>query len=436
MLSSLDTKYINEVDPIQQIFSEEYYYKLAFDVEIHYYSYLITSKFGCLKDIDILKNSISNSTHEFDYNRFREIESKTKHDIKSIELLVIEYLRDNYKLEEKYLGMVHFGLTSQDIVSTVRTIQVILANTIITNKLSDLSVIHIGKSNIKEKFIGRTHGQKAIFTSFDEQLTSFDERICYEDSKLNKEIVVKFGGAINNFLSLRLIDEDSFPFLFRNFIKSFFKEQYKCECKVTTSVSQTDNYRFIITQFQALQNISNILRDFCSDFWIYTMMEYLILPIDKDQVGSSTMPSKVNPILLENAEGNCKMSEGIAKIFIDNLNASRLQRDLSDITMVRNIGLVYGHLYLAIINITKFIKTVDINLDRCKFDQENSYQSFSEFIQLFLKFHGYNDSYSTIKELTRTGKDIDLKGIEEIISDLKIEEGLKDEIIKKITSIF
>lgn len=402
-ISPLDSKYKDLILEMVELFSDFNLVRAKVMVEVDYFKYLYENRIGEFKDIkhslvedDIdLLNDIYMNFSDDDYNIIKEKEKDTHHDIKAIEYFVRDRLKE-HDVEDKWLEYVHFGLTSQDIVSLsnakiLDACMGILGSKFLLfmNELNDFSVKHNDKV-----IVGRTHGKPAIPTSIGREITVFTYRLQQIMDRIGSmEIKCKFGGAVGNMMAMydSLPEED-----WDNLLNQFVMDMGLQRSLVTT---QTDNYDSFCTIFDSIRSLCNILIDFCRDMWMYISRDYFIIKTGKKQVGSSTMPQKVNPIKFENAEGNLEIAVMWFGFLSDKLRKSRLQRDLSDSTVIRNIGIPFGHFQLAISNISRGIKQLDVNEDVINEELQNSYFILAEAVQTRLRKNGYSMAYDEARKL-------------------------------------
>ena len=352
----------------------------------------------------------------------KEIEKEINHDVKSIEYYLKKAIDDNQTLNDKGISnFVHFALTSQDINSSANMIMIKSANQkVILPKINEIL------KDIKDKILkwskttilSRTHGQPASPTFLGKEFLVYYERLIVQSRKLNKiNYTTKFGGAVGNFnahhMALPNIDWIDFS---NKFIKLLGLERNQ----YTTQIDHYDNYAEI---FDNLKRINNIFIDLCQDIWTYISNNYFKLKLKTNEVGSSTMPHKVNPINFENAEGNFMLANSLLNFMSDKLPKSRLQRDLTDSTILRNVGSAYAYTLIALTSLTDGLGKLEINKEMIDKDLEDNYMVVGEGIQTRMKVLGIENAYEVMKELTRNGKsNEDLKkDIKELIDSLEIE---------------
>ena len=347
-LSPLDGRYVKYVEQLKDYFSEKSLIRERLNIEIDYFIFLLklnTPIFPYLESVESFILSFKNLNKQTEYiNDIKLIEKKINHDVKAIEYFLANKLKENYF--KQYVNLLHFGLTSQDITTTAYSINLknfhenILLKEI-DNIIKNLNILKKQWKNVI--IIGRTHGQYATWTKLGKEINVFITRLKKDINMLkNFKFSTKFGGAVGNLTSHRLLINNNWNILLDVFIKDNYNlEREKC----TTQIHNYNNYS---EYFDCIKRISSTLVDFCVDIWLYCSFEELYLEKPKEHVGSSIMPHKVNPIEFENAEGNFKICSMWCEFMSRELLKSRLQRDLTDSTLLRNIGVLFGHFILAI----------------------------------------------------------------------------------------
>jgi adenylosuccinate lyase len=364
-----------------------------------------------------------------DAQRIKEIEAVTNHDVKAVEYFIKEKFEDLNVGEA--LEFVHFGLTSQDINNTAipyslrDAIQEVFYPILeeVVGQLTDL-----GRDWEKVPMLARTHGQPASPTRLGKEIMVFVERLNKQlDLLKNVPCSAKFGGATGNF-NAHVV---AFPDIdWVDFSNNFVSEVLHLErLQTTTQISHYDDMAAI---FDNLKRINTILIDLSRDIWTYISMEYFKQKIKQGEVGSSAMPHKVNPIDFENAEGNLGIANAVFDHLSNKLPVSRLQRDLTDSTVLRNIGVPMAHTLIALASIKKGLGKLILNEDKIKADLEANWSVVAEAIQTILRREGYPKPYEALKELTRTNHKIDKESIHQFIDGLKVSAAIKDEL-KKIS---
>lgn len=430
-ISPIDGRYFEKTQDLQQYFSEYAIIKYRIMVEVKYFLELTKLDIKILNGITNAEKekivSIINDFNEKDAFSIKKIENKTNHDVKAVEYFLKEKF-DELKMQ-KYKEFIHFGLTSQDINNTAFHIA-------LKNFLEEIFIPSIKKTidQIDEKAIeykdipilSHTHGQPASPSKLGKELKVFSYRLQEQFNILQKiQVSGKFAGAVGNFnahyVAFPNINWKKFAdkFLLNEF--SINREQY------TTQISNYDNLANI---FDTVKRINTILLDFCKDIWQYISMEYFKQKIKKEEVGSSAMPHKVNPIDFENAEGNLGMANAFFEYLSAKLPISRLQRDLTDSTVLRNIGVPFAYTIIAVKSIEKGISKLLINKEKINFDLEKNWIIVAEAIQTILRRENYPNPYESLKELTRTNNNITKENIISFIMSLNIEEAVKNELLQ------
>ena len=429
-ISPIDGRYRKTTESLADYFSEFGLIKYRVLVEIEYF--IALSEFGLpqLPNLDLVqKESLRDIYKNFSINdalKIKEIEKTTNHDVKAVEYFIKEKL-ETLSLS-KHAEFVHFGLTSQDINNTsiplslkeASTNQLFPAIIEIIKKISDLS---IEWKNIS--LLARTHGQPASPTKLGKEFYVFVERLQKQfDILKNVPFSAKFGGASGNFNAHHLAYPDKNWIDFGN---SFVNKTLGLDrSQFTTQIEHYDN---LGAYCDALKRINTILIDFNRDVWSYVSMNYFKQKLKDGEIGSSAMPHKVNPIDFENAEGNL----GIANALFEHLSAklpiSRLQRDLTDSTVLRNLGTPLAHSILSYNSIIKGLNKLILNETALKQDLENNWAVVAEAIQTILRREGYPKPYESLKELTRTNSQITQNTITEFIKGLKVSDSIKKELL-------
>ncbi len=428
-ISPVDGRYRNKVDGLALYFSEYALIRYRVLVEIEYFITLCEHPLPQLADFNKdLYNDLRKIYKEFqleDAERIKEIESVTNHDVKAVEYFIKEKF-DLLKLD-KYKEFIHFGLTSQDINNTavpyslrdaVNEVYYPLLEELI-DQLNDLA------TDWKDiSMLAKTHGQPASPTRLGKEMMVFVDRLKTQLSLLKGiPCSAKFGGATGNFNAHKVAYPDinwiDFGNHFVNDVLKLDREQY------TTQISNYDNLGAI---FDNIKRINTIMLDLSRDYWTYIMMEYFKQKIKKGEVGSSAMPHKVNPIDFENAEGNLGIANAILEHLSAKLPVSRLQRDLTDSTVLRNIGVPLAHTVIAIKSLQKGLSKLLLNRAAIERDLENNWAVVAEAIQTILRREAYPNPYEALKALTRTNEAINAKSISEFISGLDVSEEVKDEL--------
>ena len=428
-ISPLDSRYAAKIKPIAKFFSESYLNKTRYEIELMWLIYItkkLPSHFGKLSQANEKKLlKLVNDFTKLDAKRAKTIEKKTNHDVKAIEYLIREKLNKHPSLKN-FKKYIHFGLTSEDINSTSYAQIINNAKDEYLEKILELKKILKSKSSAwkASSFLSRTHGQAASPSTFGKEINVFLSRLDNEIKTLKSiKVKGKWGGATGNFHTLVLIDEKKNLI---NFIKGFFKF---IKTPLNTLTTQIEPHDCIAELSYSIVRINNVLIDMNRDIWMYISNDLFKLKVIKGEVGSSTMPHKVNPIDFENSEGNLELSNALFTFFGDKLSKSRLQRDLSDSTVLRNIGVPFGHSYLAIQSLIKGFSKLEVNKDQSLKELNNNWQILGEAIQTVMKLEGYDDAYEIIKDLTR-GELLTENSYKSLINSLDISIKSKSKLLK------
>lgn len=428
-ISPIDGRYRNKVDALGNYFSEYALIKYRVRIEVEYFIALCELPVPQLADIDKslfekLRNLYRNFTTN-DAQRIKDIEAITNHDVKAVEYFLKEEF-DKLNIQ-KYKEFIHFGLTSQDINNTSIPLSLKEALNDVFVPETQTLIDELNKLATEWKdipMLAKTHGQPASPTRLGKEIMVFVNRLRIQLEQLKGlKIPAKFGGATGNFNAHNVAypnkDWIAFGNDFVNNTLGLEREQF------TTQISNYDNLSAV---FDALKRINVVMIDLCRDFWMYIMMEYFKQKIKKGEVGSSAMPHKVNPIDYENAEGNLGIANAILEHLAAKLPVSRLQRDLTDSTVLRNIGVPMAHSIISIKSIMKGLSKVLLNESAIARDLENNWAVVAEGIQTILRREGYPNPYETLKELTRTNTKITQESIASFIETLNISESVKAEL--------
>jgi adenylosuccinate lyase len=429
-ISPIDGRYRNQLQHLDEYFSEYALIKYRVYVEIQYLIFLSDKKFFKINDKG--RKLLEQTFEEFsieDAARIKEIEKTTNHDVKAVEYFLKEKLdkSGNSSIKE----WVHFGLTSQDINNTALPLLWKLAmEHEYLPALINLQhhLFKLSDDWKKIPMLAKTHGQPASPTLLGKEIMVFIERIENQIQQFSCiHFMAKFGGATGNFNAHYVAFPKTNWIAFAN---EFLEERLGLDRQQYTT--QIEHYDMLAAHFDTIKRINTILIDLCRDIWSYISMEYFKQKIKKGEVGSSAMPHKVNPIDFENAEGNL----GIANALLEHLSAklpiSRLQRDLTDSTVIRNIGVPVAHTILAMLSIEKGLNKLILNQQKINADLDNNWAVVAEAIQTILRRENYPNPYEALKELTRGNAAIDKKSIHSFIAKLKVSAAIKKEL-KAIT---
>lgn len=424
LLSPVDGRYSRFTNEIQGYFSEYGYIKYRVLVEINWFLYLIKllGKKVTKKD----QNEVLYIYNNFNLDaakRVKAIEDVTKHDVKAIEY----YLKEKFEeLNIPYSELIHFACTSEDINNVAYSLMLkdylkkyIELTNKLKNKLKELSYEY--KNTV---MLGHTHGQAATPTTLGKELKIFEYRI---NNVLNlissARLTSKFSGAVGNFNAHYVAYPDIDWF---NECKKFIETMNIEFNPLTTQIESHDNICII---FSYIKILNNIINDLNNDMWTYISMNYLKLKTIKNEVGSSVMPHKVNPINFENSMANTKMSNGIFSTLIDNLSISKMQRDLSDSSLLRNIGMGFAYSVVSINQTITGLDKISANEEVLINELNNNSEVLAEAIQTVLRKNGCKDAYEILKDMTR-GKDTNIKELREFIKKLDIDENDKKRLMK------
>ena len=398
-LSPLDGRYHDKTKVTREIFSEHGLIQHRLKVEIvwleyflnHFKPELITDDVA--KKLSNLKQSIPNET----VLRVKEIEKTTNHDVKAVELALSESFDGNEAIQ----SLIHIFLTSEDINSASYALMLkeMHSNTLDWIENLEAALVALIDENAELPMMARTHGQPATPTTLGKELNVFKQRLNKEKKTLEEqEFFAKWGGATANYNPHLL----AFPQA--DWLTHSEKFLDELELKLTKVSTQIEPHDYMAKVFHNLMRVNTILIDFSQDIWTYISFDYFKLKLDKNEVGSSTMPHKVNPIDFENAEGNLGLANALFNHLAEKLPRSRLQRDLSDSTVLRNIGSAYGYMELSVSSLLKGITKLEANVEAIANDLNDRYELLAEPLQSFLRLEGKKDGYDQVKLLSRGQK--------------------------------
>ncbi|NII29564.1 adenylosuccinate lyase [Pseudoflavitalea sp. X16] len=429
-ISPIDGRYRNQVQHLDEYFSEFALIKYRVLVEVEYFQFLSDKKFFPLTAAQ--RKALRAIAEDFsleDARTIKETEKITNHDVKAVEYFIKEKLKQ--AKAEKITEWVHFGLTSQDINNTA--IPLSWKHAVEFEYLPALLNLNRQLEILSEDWrdvpmLARTHGQPASPTRLGKELRVFVERL---ENQVEQFIYIpftaKFGGATGNFNAHQVAyPKKDWVKLGNDFVEGVLGLQRQ---QFTT---QIEHYDFLAAHFDAMKRINTILIDFCRDTWTYISMDYFKQRTKEGEIGSSAMPHKVNPIDFENAEGNLGIANALLEHLAGKLPVSRLQRDLTDSTVLRNIGVPFAHIILAIKSIEKGLDKLVLNDEKIYNDLDNNWAVVAEAIQTVLRRENYPQPYEALKALTRGKNGINKQSMHEFIDSLKISSSLKKEL-KKIT---
>lgn len=432
-ISPIDGRYRSKTDKLADYFSEYALIKYRVLVEVEYFIFLCEIPLPQLKDIDksVFENlkNIVNDFSESDALHIKDIEKITNHDVKAVEYFIKEKF-DELGLSP-YKEFIHFGLTSQDINNT--SIPLSIKNAVSEVYCPLLQTLIERLNGYAETWkdvamLAKTHGQPASPTRLGKELMVFSSRLQKQFDVLKTiPASAKFGGATGNY-NAHVIAYPQYDWKLLG--DKFVSEKLGLvREKWTTQIS---NYDTLAALFDCLKRINTILIDMNRDFWQYISMEYFRQKIKEGEIGSSAMPHKVNPIDFENAEGNLGLANAILEHLAAKLPVSRLQRDLTDSTVLRNVGVPLGHIVIALESSLKGLSKLLLNQNVIYKDLDNNWAVVAEAIQTILRREGYPKPYEALKELTRTNDVINADSIAGFIDNLDINDSIKEEL-RKIT---
>jgi len=433
-LSPLDGRYRKVIQELSNYFSEAALVKYRVKVEVEYFIALCELPLPQLasfnKELFPSLRNIYENFSDADVLTIKETEKITNHDVKAVEYFIKEKF-DALKIDEAYKEFVHFGLTSQDInnTSVPLTIKDALNAVyfpLLTTILNEIKAKAIAWKNIS--MLAKTHGQPASPTKLGKEIYVFVERIEKQLQQVKSiPFSAKFGGATGNFNAHHV----AYPtYKWVDFANNFVNNSLGLDRSQTTT--QIEHYDNLAALFDGLKRINTILIDLDRDMWTYISMDYFKQKIKDGEIGSSAMPHKVNPIDFENSEGNLGLANAIFEHLAAKLPISRLQRDLTDSTVMRNVGVPIGHTVLALVSLQKGWNKLIVNEDKIAADLENNWAVVAEAIQTILRREGFPKPYEALKELTRTNTKITATSIANFIDGLNVSPEIKAEL-KQIT---
>ena len=432
-ISPVDGRYRKSVEKLAEYFSEEALIRYRVRIEIEYFIAICNLPLPQLKDIDkkhfeSMRRMYRSFSHK-DAQKVKDIEKITNHDVKAVEY----FIKEQFEMLglHRYKEFIHFGLTSQDINNTAIPCLLKDAWTDALEPLLDQVIAVLSEKATLWKdisMLAHTHGQPASPTGMGKEIYVFVERLIKQKALIKTiPFSAKFGGATGNFnahyAAYPNIDWIAFGNYFVNEVLGLERS------KVTTQIEHYDNLAAFCNN---LQRINTILIDLDRDIWSYISMDYFKQKIKEGEVGSSTMPHKVNPIDFENSEGNLGMANAIFGHLSSKLPISRLQRDLTDSTVTRNIGVPMAHSVIALKSLLKGLGKLVLNPEPIRHDLQKNWAVISEGIQTILRREGYPEPYEALKSLTRTHSRVDQKSITEFIEQLDVSPSVKDEL-KRLT---
>jgi len=428
-ITPIDGRYTSKTSSLISYFSEEALIKYRVQVEIEYFIALVELKLPQLSSFDTtlfseLRTIYTNFSTD-DAQQIKDIENVTNHDVKAVEYFIKEKF-DTLNLKE-YKEFIHFGLTSQDINNTAVPLS-------IKDAMNDVYIPYL--LELKNKLtslatdwadipmLARTHGQPASPTRLGKEIDVFVVRIEEQFELLNDiKSAAKFGGATGNFNAHKI----AYPLIdWKDFAQKFVHDKLGLHHSFPTT--QIEHYDHMAALFDCLKRINTIIIDLDRDVWTYVSMDYFKQKIKKGEVGSSAMPHKVNPIDFENSEGNLGIANALFEHLSAKLPVSRLQRDLTDSTVLRNVGVPFGHTLIAFQSTLKGLNKLLLNEPKFAEDLENNWAVVAEAIQTILRREAYPNAYEALKGLTRTNSVINAGSIAAFIETLEVSESIKQEM--------
>ena len=426
-ISPIDGRYRGKTEPLADYFSEYALIRYRLRVEIEYFIALCELPLPQLENFDHslfaqLRNIYQNFSPA-DAQRVKEIEAVTNHDVKAVEYYIKEKIDSNSQFRE----FIHFGLTSQDInnTSVPLSIKEALENVYYPLLEELIEQLHDYAEQWKNiPMLAKTHGQPASPTRLGKEVMVYVYRLEEQLRSLKETpLTAKFGGATGNFNAHHV----AYPqYDWREFGNQFVSEKLGLEREQFTT--QISNYDWLGAVFDAMRRINTIVIDLDRDFWMYISMDYFKQKIKAGEVGSSAMPHKVNPIDYENSEGNLGIANAILQFLAQKLPVSRLQRDLTDSTVLRNVGVPMGHALIAFQSTLKGLRKLILNPDKLQEDLDNTWAVVAEGIQTILRREAYPHPYEALKALTRTNEGITADTIARFIDNLDVSDSVKEEL--------
>ena len=430
-ISPVDGRYRGKTESLAEYFSEYALIRYRVRVEIEYFITLCELPLPQLEDFDktlfeTLRN-IYRNFNEDSAQRVKDIEKVTNHDVKAVEYFIKEEF-DKIGGLEKYKEFIHFGLTSQDINNTSVPLSIKEALEQVYYPLVSQLIEQLRQYADEWKdvpMLAKTHGQPASPTRLGKEVMVFVYRLTEQlDSLKSCKLTAKFGGATGNYNAHHV----AYPqYDWKAFGNKFVSEKLGLQREQYTT--QISNYDCLGAVFDAMRRINTIIIDLDRDFWMYISMEYFKQKIKAGEVGSSAMPHKVNPIDFENSEGNLGIANALLQFLAQKLPVSRLQRDLTDSTVLRNIGVPFGHGMIAMESTLKGLRKLILNAEKLQEDLDNTWAVVAEAIQTILRREAYPHPYEALKALTRTNAKMTEETIHEFVRGLDVSDEVKAEIM-------
>jgi adenylosuccinate lyase len=434
-ISPLDSRYANKISSFRENFSESALIKIRFEIEIEWILFLCNKLPKTFKPLS--KNSIEkiiNFKNKFDNKsvlKIKKIEATTNHDVKAVEYFIRDYFKKD-KVLSSYIHLIHFGLTSEDVNSLSYAVMIKKGISLYIDEISTLNKVlkSYSKKWANVAFLARTHGQPASPSTLGKEFKVFAARLDREILILKSvKPLAKFSGATGNYHTFAVVDNKiKWSQINKKFIKQFSVDQ-------NPYTTQIEPHDWIAEVCHSLIRVNNIMIDLCQDSWIYISNDIFALKLLKNEVGSSTMPHKVNPIDFENAEGNFGISSALLDFFANKLTKSRHQRDLSDSTVLRNIGLGFGYSALAIKSTNNGLNKITPNKEVIDKELNNNWEVLTEAVQTLMRYEGIPDAYEQLKNLSR-GSKFDQESYINFINSLKISNDSKNKLLNLKPSLY
>jgi len=428
-ISPLDNRYSSKILDTRLCFSEAELIKQRFIIEIDWLIYLCDKHpKHFLKINNTLKNKLNIFKNQFSDKyvlKIKKIEKKTNHDVKAVEYFIKDHFLKDKQLA-KYIHLIHFGLTSEDVNSLAYAIMIKTGIKIHIQKLQSLTK-SLNSYSTRWKnisLLSRTHGQAASPSTLGKEIKVFSNRIKTTIKSLKLVTPqAKFSGATGNYHTFLIAnDKINWPNNNKKFLKTY-------DIQHNTHTTQIEPHDWIAETTQIMTRLNNICIDLCQDMWLYISNDIFSLKVYKNEVGSSTMPHKVNPIDFENAEGNFGISNSLNDYFVNKLTKSRLQRDLSDSTVLRNIGLTFGYSQIALTSLANGMEKVKPNLSKINNELDDNWEVLTEAVQTVMRYEGIDNAYEQLKTLSR-GKKLNKESYIKFVKGLQISDASKNKLIK------
>jgi adenylosuccinate lyase len=434
-ISPLDSRYAKKISNFRENFCESELIKIRFEIEIEWILFLCSKLPNTFKPLS--KNSVEkivkfkNSFDNKSVLQIKKIEATTNHDVKAVEYYIRNYFKKD-KVLSSYIHLIHFGLTSEDVNSLSYAVMIKKGISIYVNEINNINkVLNLySKKWSNVAFLARTHGQPASPSTLGKEFKVFASRLDREKSILKSiKPMAKFSGATGNYHTFDIVDTKiNWSQINKKFIKQFAVEQ-------NAYTTQIEPHDWIAETCHSLVRINNILIDLCQDLWIYISNDIFALKLLKNEVGSSTMPHKVNPIDFENAEGNFGISSALLEFFANKLTKSRHQRDLSDSTVLRNVGLGFGYSALAIKSAINGLSKITPNKIKIQDELNDNWEVLTEAVQTLMRYEGIPDAYEQLKKLSR-GSKLDQETYITFINSLSISTNSREKLLNLNPSIY